>query len=209
MEPFKNPTPQEQEDFLIYLYFGPGDNYLELCVDRAYLDFNRTLHGIKDKQWIYKSAKKVMCDNLRALSEDKKICCIEKKYEEFDKWHEHLCSLLCNCYKAAGFEHYHIGQAQKWINMSLKYIFTMGETRLPNYSYLYECCHVPIDNIIIKNFSSFNATPPLPPLSCAWSRLNNYKEYMEFQEWVRNNFKESAPLAVEFFIWQLSSKAQP
>lgn len=46
MEHFAVPTRVQQEDFLVQLYFGDGSDYLHLCVNRAYLDLSRTLHGI-------------------------------------------------------------------------------------------------------------------------------------------------------------------
>lgn len=195
---FNNPTRQDQEDFLIRLYFGEKSDYLEMCIDRAYLDFNRTLHGIKNHQGIYKSAKIVMTETLRTFSENKSGF---HSGTEFDEWHKNLCIALCKHYADNGFVNYHIGQAQKWVNMAFKYVFTMGEKRLPNYFHVYEFCHIPIDNIIINNLSAFHP----PKLTCAWSRMDDYDKYMEFQNWVRECFKGSAPLAVEFFLWQQPS----
>ena len=194
MKTYNNPTRLDQENFLIRLYFGSKSGHLEMCIDRAYLDFNRTLHGIKHYPSIYKSAKLVMTESLEILSQNKsKFQC----QSTFDEWHKSLCIKLCKHYADNGFVHYHIGQAQKWVNMSLKYIFTMGEERLPNYSHLYEFCHIPLDNIILKNLSTYK--PPL--LNCAWSRIDSYDEYMIFQRWVRSYFNGSTPLAVEFFLW--------
>ena len=45
MHCFPIPTQAEQDDFLLRLYFGAAAP-LRACVDRAYLDFSRTLHGI-------------------------------------------------------------------------------------------------------------------------------------------------------------------
>ena len=194
MQTFNNPTRLNQENFLIRLYFGYKSDHLEMCIDRAYLDFNRTLHGIKHYPRIYKSAKLVITESLKMLSQNKREF---QSGTAFDEWHKSLCIKLCKHYADNGFVDYHIGQAQKWVNMSLKYIFTMGEERLANYSHLYEFCHIPLDNIIIKNLSKYK--PPL--LTCAWSRIDNYDEYMIFQNWVRSYFNGSTPLAVEFFLW--------
>ena len=40
-----------------------------------------------------------------------------------------------------------------------------------------------------------------PSISCAWSRLNNYKEYFDFQLWVRKKF-DSIPMDVEFRLFK-------
>lgn len=193
---FNNPTRQDQEDFLIRLYFGVKSDYLEMCIDRAYLDFNRTLHGIRNHQEIYKSAKMLLTESIRMLSKNK-----SDSSTAFDEWHKKLCITLCKHYADNGFVNYHIGQAQKWVNMALKYVFTMGEKRLPNYSYVYGFCHIPIDNIIINKLAAFHP----PRLTCAWSRIDNYDEYMAFQNWVRTCFNGSTPLAVEFYLWQQPS----
>ena len=44
-EHYADPSREENFDFLIRCYFGEGTNPLKLCIHRAYLDFNRTLHG--------------------------------------------------------------------------------------------------------------------------------------------------------------------
>jgi len=193
-EQFKEPTGQDQEEFLINLYFGETRDYLDMCLDRAYRDFNRTLHGIKYHPNIYGSAKNMMVESFREALQNKNEL---KSSIAFDEWHKKLCTKLCEHYDAKGFEKYHIGQAQKWINMTFKYIFTMGENRLPGYHWLYRTCHIPLDNIIMNKLSIYG----LPQLGCPWSRIDNYEKYMELQNWVRDYFKGSAPLAVEFTLF--------
>jgi hypothetical protein len=82
--------------------------------------------------------------------------------------------------------------------MTLKYIFVIGDKRLPGYGHLYSFGHLPLDDIIIKRLQSRG----LPNLSSRWSRLNDYKEYLVIQKWVRDFFIGSIPLAVEFHLWQ-------
>ena len=45
MQTFQIPTRAEQNKFLLRLYFGT-ESPLRAWVNRAYLDFSRTLHGI-------------------------------------------------------------------------------------------------------------------------------------------------------------------
>jgi hypothetical protein len=40
------PLRQDHEEFLVRCYFGPEGSYLSRCIKRAYLDLNRTLHGM-------------------------------------------------------------------------------------------------------------------------------------------------------------------
>jgi hypothetical protein len=61
------------------------------------------------------------------------------------------------------------GQAQKWLNMTFKYVYVMGEHRLPGFIHLYDLCHVPLDNILMNRLYPY-AFQRLP---CRWSRQKN------------------------------------
>ena len=87
--------------------------------------------------------------------------------------------------------------------MSLKYVFTMGESRLPRYQRFDALAHVPIDNVMLTQLERFSP----PRLGCPWSRLDDYTTYLTFQEWFRAAFPGSAPLAVEFRLWLGASGA--
>lgn len=82
--------------------------------------------------------------------------------------------------------------------MALKYVFVFGEARLPGYARFYRFAHVPIDNIILDS-KPFEG---LRTFRGAWSRINDYDEYLAFQQSVRKRFPESSPLAVEFWAWR-------
>jgi hypothetical protein len=98
-----------------------------------------------------------------------------------------------------------VGQAQKWLNMALKYVFVFGENRLPGYAHVFELAHIPLDNIILDALYPLGA----PRLTTAWSRIALYEEYMVIQSWVRSAFPGSAPLAVEFALWQNTDSSIP
>ena len=80
--------------------------------------------------------------------------------------------------------------------MTLKYIFVMGDARVPGFQHLYNLCHVPLDNILMKALWEYG----FEPLSCTWSGLNDYNIYLDRQRWVRSRFPLS-PLDVEFKLW--------
>ena len=80
--------------------------------------------------------------------------------------------------------------------MTFKYIYVMGEQRLPGFGHLYDLCHVPLDNILIDALLPYD----FQPLPCAWSKLKNYDIYLDRQRWVRSRF-QLAPLDVEFLLW--------
>ncbi len=116
--------------------------------------------------------------------------------KDFDDWHRAACERLSAIYRECGYESFNVGHAQKWLNMTFKYIYVMGEQRLPGFGHLYDLCHVPLDNILMDSLRPYD----FPSLPCAWSRLNNYDVYLDRQRWIRIHFKE-APLDVEFRLW--------
>lgn len=195
MKRFPVPTRTEQEDFLIRLYFGAGSEYLPLCIRRAYRDFSRTLEGIGRMTDLYQPASTEVENALVELKGSVKIA----SQEAFDDWHRASCNRLCSTYAQHRYNDFYIGHAQKWLNMSFKYIYVIGDTRVPGYNPLYQFGHVPLDRIIIERFQPYNP----PKLSTAsWTRLEDYEEYLRFQQWIRDTFTGSIPLAVEFHLFQ-------
>jgi len=115
---------------------------------------------------------------------------------KFDQWHQAACQQISAIYKEYNHQLF-VGQTQKWLNMIFKYIFTLGENRLPGFGDVYQFCHVPLDNVLIDQLTKYG----FPRLKCAWSRLNNYDEYLSHQLWIRQRFAPLAPLDVEFRLW--------
>jgi hypothetical protein len=183
------------EDYLSCLYFGSIADLLHACIDRAYLDFNRTLHGlgkIKNASVIKIKAVDLSKSQLQAL---KLLLAKPITSDVFDDWHKITCKMLISHYEENGF-HFFVGQAQEWINMTLKYMFTFGEQRIPGYEKARPHCHAPIDNILLQKLKKYG----FPPLNCAWSRLDDYEEYLNRQKWIRETFGEG-PLDIEFRLW--------
>ena len=192
---YNDPSREDQFDFLIRCYFGSGTDYLRLCVHRAYLDLNRTLHGF---------AKLINADDLR----EKGYCLVVEEMKllstkgiisqkNFDDWHESACEKLKKSYITGGFDKFSIGQSQKWINMSLKYIFSLGEDRISGFKHLYKFSHIPIDNVFLKKVITYG----FKGINVPWSRLDNYQDYLNYQQQFRKIFVGSSPLAAEFQLW--------
>ena len=186
-------TREQWGKYILDLFFGKNKP-LENCINRAYRDFNRTLHGfasLSNNEIITDETKKYLFDEFEKV----KTLNINTQ-EKFDTWHKYQCSKLKQLYFEKGYSQFYIGQAQKWINMIFKYIFSYGQKYLPEYENIYQFCHVPLDNILINELKSYNP----PKLQTSWSRINNYETYLEYQNWFRNTF-EDLPLDVEFELW--------
>lgn len=185
----------DYEDCLIVFYFGRGSNeYLSLCIRRAYGDLKRTLRGIKNLPCAKEARNRaydVLGGAFATIREMK-----DPTQERFDKWHKNTCQELCETYKRFIYKTFSVGHGQKWINMTLKYIYVMGDQRVAGFSQLYDLCHAPIDRYFVQALEAHK----FPRLPNAWSKLDNYDIYLERQRWLRKHFK--APLLdVEFRLW--------
>lgn len=196
----------DYEECLIFLYFGRNPDRLSLCREHAYRDFQRTLHGIGDSPKAEEAWKKADKTLNQALAKIQKVsACTQKK---FDDWHRATCEDLNAVYRRHDYKTFYFGHAQKWVNMTFKYIYVMGEQRLHGFAHLYDLCHTPLDKILIGALEGYG----FEPLNCPWSRLDDYETYLDRQH-LRKRFKD-APLDVEFRLWmhpssKLSVKCQP
>jgi hypothetical protein len=116
--------------------------------------------------------------------------------DKFDNLHQKECRKLASIYWESGYTKFYIGQGQKWINMTFKYIFTVGNQRLPGFDSLYPFCHVPLNKEVIWGLQKYGF--PLKP--SAWSRIADYEKYLSYQRWIREHFR-ALPLDVEFLLW--------
>lgn len=190
---FQTPQEQDQHAFLKRLYFGSRDP-LTACVARAYRDFSRTLHGFRRspaRAMISEEASVVVRSALVTLATGPAL-----RQDEFDSWHRKTCRKLSAVYARRGFDSFHVGQAQKWINMAFKYTHVFGDRTLPGYQRHYGLGHVPLDSVILDRLAPFGS-PSYP----RWSRVTDYEQYLAYQCWIRSRFPATAPLAVEFHLW--------
>jgi hypothetical protein len=100
MQIFQIPTQAEQDVFLLRLYFGVASP-LCACIDRAYLDFSRTLHGISrlaGAAVLRAEAGKRLCSWLAKLPDLN----ADPNRGTFDAWHRELCEQLCTLYARHG-----------------------------------------------------------------------------------------------------------
>ena len=200
MRHFPIPSQSEVQDFLLRLLFTPDDSFLTPAINLAYLDFCRTLRGIarQDPHGLFRAtATKALHEAITSLSATLPTA----TQDSFDKWHRSTCDSLCAVYQDGGVD-FTVGQAQKWINMAIKYCALLGDRAVPHGTTLFGLGHVPIDLIVVAGFSTSHDLPVNLRFE-TWSRIGSYdSEYMPFQNWVRETFPSSKPLAVEFFIWQ-------
>jgi hypothetical protein len=182
-----------KEEFYIRLYFGVVTDFYFAGVKRAYLDFNRTLH-LKQETKIQREIIRIENEHYLVNSLKELIKKEIRNQKEFDKEHK---TIVLNLKK--NWDKLTIGQAQKWVNMTLKYWLLFGNNRIQSIEKNVAYFHIPIDSII-QEFMLPNVKYK------AWSKMSDYDlEYMEYQKKFRNISKET-PIVAEFKIFNKMNK---
>lgn len=101
--------------------------------------------------------------------------------KDFIDWEEELAKEMQEIYKQNGIGKYTLGNAQKWINMSIKYIFSSNYFN--RNCKLFEVCFLPIDSII-QNIAYKDLA--VPKLSEPWSKCDCWNDIKEYQENIKD-----------------------
>lgn len=130
-------------EFLRAIYFGTYTNPYEAASNRAYLDMNRTIrfNGMpsQERDKIRKKVTGILEEEI------KMICAIKVSHQEqYDIWHFYVCDKIRKLYRDNHIEFYY-GQAQKWVNMTMKYLYIIGECAFDG---LFQYLHAPLDKYV-------------------------------------------------------------
>ena len=143
-------------EFLKYAYFNitKGDSMndiLRKCANKAYMDLCRTIRFKTEDGNIKAEYKTKICDmlvnNYDALTDAVKST--DDKQTVFDKEHNRICEEIIKTYSE--ISEFTYGQAQKWLNMMLKYVLLIEEN-----SALKSYLHIPVDSYIMQSVGSDN-----------------------------------------------------
>ena len=107
--------------------------------------------------------------------------------------------MIIDCYDNQTIAEITYGQAQKWVNMTMKYLCVLYEGQCDWLNKIYSFLHIPIDSIILdkakkefQNEFSVNNTP--------WSQLSR-EEYITIQNKLRAVIKDVTLMDWEFTAW--------
>ncbi len=159
-------TEDLKETFYIKLYFNIDSGFEDAGLKRAYLDFNRTLRKNNQVDW---DTQRLSAQNFLRKCLLQLISKEITSQESFDKSHKEICNFLIEHWKVLT-----VGQAQKWINMTLKYWLLFGVNRIENIEKNSKYFHIPIDSYVQKGL--FRQQNPDP-----WSKIDNYETYYNYQ----------------------------
>ena len=177
-----------KEEFYITLYFNIKNGFEIAGLKRAYLDFNRTLKipdGNSEKRKIIQNESQDFLKNDLINLINRKI----NSQDNFDKEHRNVCNRLIDFWNELSY-----GQAQKWVNMTLKYWLLFGENRINSIERNAMYFHIPIDSYVQKGMFSENNPRP-------WSKIDNYDEYFEYQLLHRDKNTKNPPIIDEFIFF--------
>lgn len=214
--------------------------------NKAYLDMNRTMtfresdSGLSEekKRKLYEKRNSWRDDATGKIREQLKQLSGDKS---FKKWHEDTCGMIRSVYayneetendsklvqkegrtrsdKAADLT---FGQAQKWLNMTLKYLWLLDRFDLlndPDLKNIIEThqknFHVPLDSYILRfvqkkkkdgkrpEETGLSENCDLPPLCCEWSKIVDTENYYLFQQKIGKDLgmQNSYPLEWELKYW--------
>jgi hypothetical protein len=148
-------------EFLKGLFFGAYINPYEAASRRAYRDLNRTIRFGNIEDVTREKIRKIIDE----LLETEIISIMQKKQTqlEYDNWHQMLSAKIIDEYDKQAI-YFTYGQAQKWINMTLKYLYVLDPDKVDiNFYNL----HIPIDNYVFSVAQKeFDIKYPTKP----WSR---------------------------------------
>lgn len=167
-------------------------------VNLGYLDVNRTLQGIDTEQRRFLKEAVV-------VSLEEMLTKPPAKQRDFDEFHRKCCQ-QCLKVDSAGGARIHYGQAQKLLNMSLKYLYNefaayygkVNHFNFPdnNVEYFF---HLPVD-LQIRNHLVIRCRFA-DPTSLPWSQWS-YDHYISFQSQLRRRIsRKYKPLEIDYLVW--------
>lgn len=206
-------------DFLLFSYFkitfedaNDTSKLIEVSIKKAHAD--ATMQGAYNS--LFEKENKEAKDDSNEAQEDcqeiiadaiNNLSMIHNQ-NEYDNWHSEICEKLVNSYaenlKDNEEVFFSYGNAQKWLNMTMKYLYLMCGIFAENTPFmkkignkvmeLSEYLHIPVDSYIIEAVWDESATLPLRPSGRKregykyasekvepWSKWNK-KQYDAFRE---------------------------
>ena len=231
---------------LVYFYFGftlddDTDFILKKIIEKAYIDatnqgaFNTLIP--KKNQNDKKNAEIVKANIMEILCKTFKGYDSKCKKKNYDNWHKKMCDVIVNEYKKFKLnDKFTYGNAQKWLNMSIKYLYLIsgiqfdeGENKclkqiINKIEKDKEFAHIPLDSYIIDALWEIRSIY-LPVIKGSsrdkvyktrpsdhvekWSCIEKYDKYFETQKTLRKFTDDihTVPMNWESYSWiQIAKK---
>lgn len=202
-----NVSVEELVFMLLGISFSESNdpNVLDACIDKAYRDLCRTINykfslsklysKSQEKRQAFLEKKNIFYQNIKNILHNDIAYILLNPRIDYDGWHKELCEKIgkvdaTNLIDGDG--HLSVGQAQKWINMTVKYMRIIGK-----WNNDINGVHIPIDTFIIDAASIDSSCEILEGFGVnglgvkksfeiqQWSKISDYNTYLEYQNELR------------------------
>lgn len=171
---------------------------IDIAILHGYRDMCRTLRGISacPKGATYKA---FAIDYLKKEI----LTFLDGKVADFAYWHKEITLHLITVF---AFRPFTVGQSQKWINMTLKYLYCLSTLNHEKKERLFQDCHIPIDSIVLKNAKKRYDIK----MNTLWSKIDSYEAYLCFQQKLGQYARKEQMtlLQMDFALWNDGERAQ-
>lgn len=206
-------------EMLSVTYFGfdykekDTEKIKNICCEKAYLDMCRTLRFGEDKtkKYVWKSdVQKIVIESINDLSK------LAEKIDQdsFDIFHKKECKKMIKVQQDGVFSDdnsFTVGQAQKWINMTYKYLLLLGYWN-DKTEVIKKLLHAPVDNYIIQSASIQSKSGKSnairygldvkKPEKEAWSKWKSYTKYLDYEKKLRERVYEEYEDKYTLIEWE-------
>ena len=187
--PFKYLNDKEcsapQSEYIVKATDNEYKNIYQCAVAQAWLDVCRSVTVNNKTKSKINRAKDMIAEMLEKYFNGK-----PKNAEAFESWYD---SLLSNSTTNIPLT---VGQAQKIINMSFKYLFCCADIRNNKMSH-FSWCHMPLDSVTLEW---------LGMKGLVWNSIDDSRLYSMIMDYARYKAQNSNLLLKDFEIWKPKSK---
>ena len=151
----------------------------------------------KERNALAKEAAEILAKNLDEIYPNK---CFD--FNMFTAWEEKTASKIRKFYHENGVNEYTYGNAQKLINMAIKYL--LSSCVINENDPLFKNCHFPVDGIIQKKLHKDFGIPYLPNKNHSWSRNDKWTDFVNYQTDARKIILDNefdSPIICEISEW--------
>lgn len=209
MEQYSHVSNEDILDFLKRAYFNTEENVFKLACNKAYLDLSRTIQFEVSLSKMSKNQRKDVTWKRQELKK-KLFSWLQKEVEslnnpsEYDDWHNRICEGIIERFSEKGKAVLSYGQAQKWLNMTMKYLIVIGNDNIQR---LIPYLHVPIDNIVLDlAYEQFGISVSTEKPWSQWDK----EDYLHYQSTLKNGiaikYPNLCPIKWEFKFWKQPSE---
>ncbi len=173
------------------VYFNAGMEAYPAAMRRAII-FNNTPQRVRND--LRSESCRYLAERFRILFATKGL-----DYKSYNFWAEVTTKHIRKIYHDNNVEDYKIGNAQKLINVALKYVMSSD---IVDYRHdVFKYCHFPVDRIIQ---GEIERTFRINPLRTCWSNNDDWDEFLDYQTRVRETVLENgyySPIVWEATHW--------